>query len=391
MSFIVNILVFLLSLGVVIMIHEMGHFFAAKKAGIMRHEFSIGMGPILWKKRKGETLYTVRAIPIGGYVMMAGEEIDDEIIKIGATIRLAFDINNKVEKIIIDHTKEQYENYEKVIVENVDLKGRNMAKLYINDYEVNRDAFLIFKNREMQLAPHERSFDGKTVWQRFLAIFAGPLMNFILAFVVFLIINLVVGFPNLESSVLGNVGETYPAGDVLEEGDQVLRIEGNDVNTWDDISQLLDENPGDRLVTFEVLRDGNTLTFELTPIIFFYGIGFHSSEEYIHETIIGEILESTKAEAAGFIEGDQIIKINGETTNTWTVVIDEIDQISDGEEMTFVVLRNGEEVTLTVSPYKDSFLQSQGINPIETLVGIGPEHQFSLGKSFVYGFVDVKQ
>ena len=59
-------------------IHELGHFLAARRAGILCHEFSLGMGPVLWSKRVGETVYAVRAIPLGGYVAMAGEEVDDE-------------------------------------------------------------------------------------------------------------------------------------------------------------------------------------------------------------------------------------------------------------------------------------------------------------------------
>ena len=69
---ILGILVFVLVLGVAVLIHEGGHFFFAKKAGILCHEFSIGMGPCLFQKKKGETVYSFRAIPIGGYVSMAG-------------------------------------------------------------------------------------------------------------------------------------------------------------------------------------------------------------------------------------------------------------------------------------------------------------------------------
>lgn len=79
--FLLNLIVFVLVLGVIILIHELGHFYFAKKSGILCHEFSIGMGPALYQKRKGETIYSVRAIPIGGYVSMAGESITDALIK----------------------------------------------------------------------------------------------------------------------------------------------------------------------------------------------------------------------------------------------------------------------------------------------------------------------
>ena len=73
-----TIIYFILVLGVTVFVHEFGHFFCAKKAGIYVYEFSIGMGPRLLKfNRKGdETTYSIRAFPIGGYVQMAGEEVE---------------------------------------------------------------------------------------------------------------------------------------------------------------------------------------------------------------------------------------------------------------------------------------------------------------------------
>ena len=75
-----TLIYFILVLGVIILIHEFGHFIFAKKAGIYVYEFSIGMGPriIKWKRKNDETEYSIRLIPIGGFVQMAGEEIDDD-------------------------------------------------------------------------------------------------------------------------------------------------------------------------------------------------------------------------------------------------------------------------------------------------------------------------
>ncbi|MBU1020633.1 MAG: site-2 protease family protein, partial [Firmicutes bacterium] len=112
----VNILVFIFVLGLVILIHEFGHFIMAKRANILCHEFSLGMGPVLWSKRVGETVYAVRAIPIGGYVMMAGEEIEDEVVKVGSEVRLVFDDFENVVKIILDHADEKHAEYLKVTV-----------------------------------------------------------------------------------------------------------------------------------------------------------------------------------------------------------------------------------------------------------------------------------
>ena len=76
MNFIVTLLILILILGIIITIHEFGHFISAKKSGVYVEEFAIGMGPAIWKskKDKGGTTYTLRAFPIGGYVAMANEE-----------------------------------------------------------------------------------------------------------------------------------------------------------------------------------------------------------------------------------------------------------------------------------------------------------------------------
>ena len=72
----VYILAAILIFGVLIAVHELGHFVAAKLCGVKVNEFSIGMGPLLWQKRKGETEYSLRALPIGGYCAMEGEDED---------------------------------------------------------------------------------------------------------------------------------------------------------------------------------------------------------------------------------------------------------------------------------------------------------------------------
>ena len=102
---IVSIIAFILILGIIIIIHEGGHFFFARRAGILCHEFSIGMGPAIYKKKFKETTFCIRAIPIGGYVSMAGEEISSELIKIGDKIGLNL-LEGKASEIIVDENLE---------------------------------------------------------------------------------------------------------------------------------------------------------------------------------------------------------------------------------------------------------------------------------------------
>ena len=78
MSVIINLVVFILVLTVIVAFHEFGHFIMAKKTGVYVYEYAIGMGPKIWGFKKGETEYSLRAIPIGGYCQLAGEDLDED-------------------------------------------------------------------------------------------------------------------------------------------------------------------------------------------------------------------------------------------------------------------------------------------------------------------------
>ena len=81
MGFLIDLILFILILGSIVFIHEFGHFMMAKLTGVYVYEFAIGMGPKLWSKKGKETEYTLRAIPIGGFCMMAGEDLEDDDLK----------------------------------------------------------------------------------------------------------------------------------------------------------------------------------------------------------------------------------------------------------------------------------------------------------------------
>ena len=391
---IVDILVFLVSLSAVIILHELGHFVMARRAGILCHEFSLGMGPVLWKTKKGETVYTIRAIPIGGYVMMAGEEVEDEIVKPGTQVRLEFE-GNTVNKIVLDHQDDRFEHLLKVTVDKVDLKGKGMTPLYINDYPVKRDAFYVHKNRELQIAPYERGFEGKTKMQRFWAMFAGPLMNFVLAYFVFLGINLIVGFPDMETPIIGSVGDGLPAYEELIENDRIISVNGVAVETWNELSIELDNSYSDRDLELVVIRDGVEVPVVLEPILYFYGVGFHSAENSGEVPILGSIDENSLAGTSGFKINDQLVKINNQPVQTWDEVITELTTVGqrdyvDGYDLEFTVLRDGNEIELSIEqPYTEAFLASQNLKLIDSKIGISPVFEFDFGKSIVGGFTSV--
>ena len=74
MEVIVNILLFILILGFIVFVHELGHFTWAKICGVYVYEFALGMGPKIWSKKGKETTYSIRAVPIGGFCAMVGED-----------------------------------------------------------------------------------------------------------------------------------------------------------------------------------------------------------------------------------------------------------------------------------------------------------------------------
>lgn len=392
---IVSILVFLISLSAVILIHEYGHFIMARRAGILCHEFSIGMGPVIWSTKKGETVYSVRAIPIGGYVAMAGEEVENQMVKEGMTIKVGYNEDLLINEIVLNANDPKYVDYETVVVETVELRGKDGEELHINHIPVKEDAMYVIKDKKLQIAPYNRDFESKTVWQRFLAIFAGPFMNFVLALIVFIGINLFIGAPDMDSSELGSITESYPSEGILEVGDEITSIDGSQVSTWDDVTTVLDQTNGDRELIITYTRDGSSYTDTITPAIYFYNVGFHSADGDVDSLIIGEVPEGVKADVAGFMKGDQIISIDGVQMNTWQDVIDIMVSISNEEYdenrvVDFVMVRD-EEITLSVSaPYSQAFLESQNLGVYDTFVGIGPVYGFDLGTSFANGFTQLK-
>ncbi|MEH7749124.1 site-2 protease family protein, partial [Neobacillus drentensis] len=104
-----TVIAFIVIFGALVFFHELGHLIFAKRAGILCREFAIGFGPKVFSHKKGETTYTIRLLPIGGFVRMAGEDPEIIEIKPGYRIGLLFDKNEKVNKIILNN-KEKFPN-----------------------------------------------------------------------------------------------------------------------------------------------------------------------------------------------------------------------------------------------------------------------------------------
>lgn len=431
---IVSIIAFILILGIIIIIHEGGHFFFARRAGILCHEFSIGMGPAIYKKKFKETTFCIRAIPIGGYVSMAGEEISSELIKIGDKIGLNL-LEGKASEIIVDENLEAQLQGEVI---DLDLYGKDGNPLYvtINDglqdhyVEVLRDAYYILKKGDrLQITPYDRSFESKSLWQRFLTLFAGPFMNFILAIVLYLIVSFATGVPNYNSTTIGSVslgnsslvvenGEETTT--LLLPGDEIKSINHTEVKSWNDVNQeltkLLEQNK--TTATLSILRDGNPMTVEVECYTNIVSLGLTNiqveKKEFPAEVTKGlrvgnlalRYLDDSKKGDYPLSCGDIITKLKVDKVNSndnveegtpieiesWGQLV-EIFKAADVVNVHFEYYSYEKkgivslEDSATLQTYGNEVLNNQRIDKIQVKIGISPSMHFDffgcIGTAFV--------
>ncbi len=112
---------FILIFGALVFFHELGHLYFAKRAGILCREFAIGFGPKIFSFEKNETVYTIRLLPLGGYVRMAGEDADTVELKPGKKVGLVLNAKDEVAKLVFDGY-EKYPNVRVIEVEQADLE-----------------------------------------------------------------------------------------------------------------------------------------------------------------------------------------------------------------------------------------------------------------------------
>ncbi|OIJ09938.1 RIP metalloprotease RseP [Anaerobacillus arseniciselenatis] len=254
--------------GLLVFIHELGHLIFAKRAGILCREFAIGFGPKLFSYKKDETVYTIRLLPLGGFVRMAGEDPEMIEIKPGYQIGLVFSATGKVKDIVINN-KSKHPEAKVITVEKIDLEHKLMIEGYAEDeqlqtYFVDPKADFIYDEQRTQIAPYNRQFGSKTLTERAIAIFAGPAMNFALAVVILFAFSLLQGIP-IDKPMVGEVipeGAAIEAG--LEEGDLVVAIDGKPLETWTDLTSVIQRNPNQELM-FTVDRNGKVFQVPVTP------------------------------------------------------------------------------------------------------------------------------
>ena len=269
-----GIIAFILIFFVVVTIHEFGHFIVAKKSGILCQEFAIGMGPKIFHKKIGETNFTIRLLPLGGYVKMPDNVFDfnNDVsmydLKKGMNIRLKLDKEDKVEKIILDESNDM--ELLPIHLEDFDLTEKLFIRGFVGDeseyFEVRKDACVVFGGMEEQIAPLDRMFSSHSWGKKFWTLFAGPLMNFFLAAIIFIGLAFYTGVPvNNDDAKLGVVADNSPAQTAgLKVGDTITEVNGQSVSTWTGFVEKIKESNGQEL-TLKVNRDGSIQEVKVTP------------------------------------------------------------------------------------------------------------------------------
>lgn len=188
-----SLIYFIIVLSVLVLVHEFGHFFAAKRLGVRVEKFSFGFGPKIFSFKIKDTEYLISAVPLGGYVKMAGDEPGES------------------------------------------LKGE----------------------------PYE--FFSRKPLDRFKIIFAGPLLNYILAFIIFSVIFMF-GSPTMTTEI-GSLLKDYPAQkEGLVVGDKILAIDGKKVNYWEDMTDIIHKHTEGAMI-LSVRRNGNVFEKEIKPVV----------------------------------------------------------------------------------------------------------------------------
>ncbi|AIQ36469.1 RIP metalloprotease RseP [Paenibacillus sp. FSL R5-0345] len=265
------VLLTVLMFFVLVTVHEWGHYYFAKRAGILVREFAIGFGPKLFSYKRNETQFTLRLLPFGGYARMAGE--DPEIIEIGSgqTIAVRLGQDNKVKNIYLD-ALDTRKNVIRGEALHTDLENDLQIRLDVDGevttYDVHPQAMMIKGTQQTQIAPKDRQFGSKTVGQRALAIVAGPVMNFLLAFVLFAIHLQMVGIPveNPTYVKIGDISAGMPAQEAgLQKGDIIVSINGEKIGAdYQKMIDLTSESKGKEM-KWTLQRGDETLNVTLVP------------------------------------------------------------------------------------------------------------------------------
>ena len=241
------ILIAILLFGLLIFVHELGHFLVARWCGVQINEFAIGMGPKIFSKvsKKTGTRYSLRAFPIGGYVSMLGEDESPESRK-------------------YKDQKPEKKPFSSFVTETVPVDDED-APVDETNTEISEPG----EEDEAQTPekdPDPRSYANKKVWQRILICLAGPAVNILLGFICMTVVvimtkayasNVIAKFSEEgATSNIETVFEDGTRGDALKEGDRVIKVGNTSVHTGNELVYEI-MYKGIKPLNLTVIRDGN--------------------------------------------------------------------------------------------------------------------------------------
>lgn len=253
-----TLIAFLVVIGVLIFVHELGHLLAAKAVDIEVPRFSIGFGPRVAGFRIGETEYVISALPLGGYVRMAGME----------------------------------------------------------------DTSALEGSADEEHVPSPRDFDAKPLWARAMVISAGVVMNFLFAVIVLAKVAFFFGEPLNPTTRVAIEGEPTGASApfaAIPLGAQLTEAAGVEVETWNDVVDALQDAPGGPTVLR--FADAQDVTFSL-PTDDSARVALLQPLQPFTDPIIGEVTMGSPAERAGVTAGDRIVSAAGEPVRTWAEFVE---------------------------------------------------------------------
>ncbi len=299
----VTLLAFAVTLGVLIFVHEFGHFAAAKWAGIWVHRFSIGIGspiPGLTFKR-GETEYSLSWLPLGGYVKMASEE-----------------------------------------------EEASSAALEGGTPEVP--------------VPPDRMFEAQPVWKRMIVILAGVTMNTLFAWVIFSGLAFKNGAAVNPVTVIGAVDSAaLPAGAesfrTLRRGDRITAVNGRPVDSWNGIFEALQHGSANPVSVS--LADGRTVTADVPADAVERRMALASSIGPFTPAVTGRIIPGRVADKAGIVKGDTVVSVDGAPIAQWADLLTVIEK-SPGQELHVGLGRATGRTEVLVTPESTSVSDSAG-------------------------------
>ena len=232
-------------LGLIVFLHELGHFATAKYFGMPVTEFAIGMGPKIFSLKKNETTYSIRILPLGGFVNIEGmqpERFDLEAFK-----------KEKMDEII-EELKNETGNRDNEIEDEI----------FVDEVE-RRHSKVVEKELKRQENIQKNGFFAKSPFSRFVVLIAGVVMNFISALAVLFIMLSVAGMlpPKYSQAIVGGVEQSSKVNGRLKVNDKILAINGKNISNWSEMTKRIGEiskNYKNEDIALKILRDNKEIT-----------------------------------------------------------------------------------------------------------------------------------